>query len=76
MAKQHGTAREHILATLTRHPDRELRLADLFEEAGGRFTTNNLQESLGRLLKEGRVVKTCDHDRSVWWALAVLAHHV
>ncbi len=64
------TAREFILGTLRLHPDRELRVADLSDLCGGRYTRNNMQETLGRLLALGMVSKTIDDDRTVWWGIA------
>jgi hypothetical protein len=70
MAPEAKTARDFILETLSAHPDRELQAADLSVECGGRFTKGNLHLTLGRLLQDGKVVKTVDDDRSSWWAIA------
>ena len=70
MPKTEGTAREFILETLRQHPDRELRVADLSAECGGRFTQKNIANTLARLQAEGLVVKETDADHSVWWGIA------
>ncbi|MFZ4579833.1 MAG: hypothetical protein ACOYOB_15700 [Myxococcota bacterium] len=69
MANIIGTRRDHILNTLSQQPDRELRVSDLVDLAEGRFTRNNLQEALGQLLKEGKIVKTKEGSEA-WWAIA------
>ena len=70
MPKQTGTAREFILDTLKTYPERELQVADLSAECGGRFTLANLSTTVGRLQADGLVVKTADPDRSAWWGIA------
>ncbi len=65
-----GTAREFILQTLKAHPDRELRVADLSELCGSKFSKANFAQTLERLHADAKVTKTTDPDRSAWWAIA------
>ena len=69
MPKKTGTAREFVLKALRQHADRELRVADLHDLAGGQYKTGNIDLTLRRLLVDGKVTKTIDPDRSVWWAI-------
>ena len=75
MAKKTGTAREFILDTLRAYPDRELRVADLHELAGGKFTMGNMDLSVRRLYADSLVTKAVEPDRSVWWGIATGAGH-
>ena len=70
MTTETRTAREFILATLTAFPDRELQVTDLSIECNDRYTKGNIQLTLGRLLVEGKVVRTVEENRSAWWAIA------
>ncbi len=72
MAKKSGTAREFILDTLRAYRDRELRIADLHELAGGKFTMGNIDLSVRRLYADDLVTKAVEPDRSVWWGIAGL----
>lgn len=70
MQRTDGTARDFILETLRLYGDRELRVADLSAECGGRFTQKNIANTLARLHADGLVVKVTDADHAVWWAIA------
>ena len=70
MPKKTGTAREFVLKTLKAYPDRELRVADLFEIAGTAFKKGNLENLMPKLYAAGLVTKAIEPDRSVWWGIA------
>jgi hypothetical protein len=63
------TATTFVLAYLTEHADRELQLKDLHDGCEGRFSIANMQQSLIRLLGEGKVVRNKD-GKAAWWAIA------
>ena len=69
MPKKTGTAREFVLKTLRDHRDRELRVADLHDLAGGGFQRGNIENLMPKLLAEGLVTKATEPDRSAWWAI-------
>lgn len=66
MPTQTGTARELILAA---HPDNEMRVTDVSAACGGRFTLNNIANTLERLQVDGLVVRTVDENGTSWWAI-------
>jgi hypothetical protein len=70
MPKKTGTAIEFIMQTLRQHPDRELRIADLFDHCEGKFTKENMTNALTRAMEKGLVVRASDSDRSSWWAIS------
>ena len=70
MPKIKDTARLFVLRTLTEHADRELRVSDLFELAGGKFQRGNLENLMPKLHSAGLVTKAIEPDRSVWWGIA------
>jgi hypothetical protein len=63
------TATTFVLAYLTEHSDREMQLKDLHDGCEGRFSVANMQQSLIRLLGEGKVVRNKD-GKLAWWAIA------
>jgi hypothetical protein len=63
------TATTFVLAYLTEHADREMQLKDLHEGCEGQFSVANMQQSLIRLLGEGKVVRNND-GKAAWWAIA------
>lgn len=77
MAQSNIPASSFTLKILKTYPDRELRIADLHELSGGQFEVNNLAQALRRLSLAGKVTKTIDEDRSVWWGIVTAkdAHH-
>lgn len=70
MIPRPGTASEFVLKTLQAYPDREMRVAELAELAGGRFTKDNISLSLQAFLKDGQVVRVRD-GKEAWWAIAM-----
>jgi hypothetical protein len=68
MAKNRETATSFTLDYLTKHADRELQIKDLHEGCEGQFSVPNIQQSLIRLLGEGKVIRTRD-GKAAWWAL-------
>lgn len=69
MARTIGTATEHVLATLRGWPDNEMTLADIYDVADGKFTKENIRQSLERLAVSGKIAKTVE-GRSVWWSIS------
>jgi len=69
MPKKTGTATEFVLQTLIEYSDNEMQISDLFDHCQGRFTKENLSNSLSRLLAVGKVVRNLD-GRSAYWAIA------
>jgi hypothetical protein len=63
------TATTFVIAYLTEHGDREMQLKDLHDGCDGRFSVANMQQSLIRLLGEGKVVRNKE-GKLAWWALA------
>ena len=68
MAKNRETATSFTLEYLSKHHDREMRLADLVPGCEGRFSAQNIQQSLVRLLERGQVVRSKD-GHEAWWAI-------
>ena len=69
MPKKFGTAREFILDLLTKHPDYEMQIDDLYEEAERKWTKANLANTVARLHAKGLLSKVSEQDRSVWWSI-------
>jgi len=63
------TATTYVLDYLTEHSAREMQLKDLHDGCDGRFSVANMQQSLVRLLGEGKVVRNKD-GKAAWWAIA------
>ncbi|MFZ4580379.1 MAG: SWIM zinc finger family protein [Myxococcota bacterium] len=59
---------EFVLRVLREFSDRELRLADLASEAGGRHTKEALRQAATRLHRQGLVERTSEGG-AVWWAV-------
>ncbi len=70
MPKLTGTATEFILNTLRELADRELQVSELHTACNGKFSKENLTNSLARMLAQGTVVKSVDANRAAWWAIS------
>ena len=69
MPKKVGSASEFVLDLLKRHPDYEMQVDDIFEEAERKWTKANIANSVMRLHARGLLSKVSDQDRSVWWSI-------
>ena len=63
------TANAFVLALLTRHPDYEMQVNDIYEEAERKWAEQTISNTLDRLVKQGRVARLKD-GRHVWYSAA------
>lgn len=69
MADKKESGRDFTLRTLRQHADRELQVADLHDLCGGRYSKENLQNVLAKLLLDGIAERTVDPNRNAFWAI-------
>lgn len=70
MPKTTGTAAEFVLKLLRDHPDYEMQIDDIFEEAERKWTKANISNAMARLLEKGVVTRVTDPNRSAWWSIS------
>lgn len=66
--KRSGNAYNAILDLLTRFPQYELQVADIFEELGGKWARPTLSNNLEALVQAGKVTRLKE-DRKVWYSV-------
>ena len=64
-----GGAAVFIVDLLTRHPDYEMQVNDLWEEADRKWAAQTISNTLERLVKQGHVQRVKD-GRHVWYSIA------
>ena len=63
------TAQSFIVDLLTRHPDYEMQVADIWEEAERKWKQQTVANTLERLVAKGVVARVKD-GRNVWFSIA------
>ena len=64
-----GSAAGFIVDLLTRHPDYEMQVNDIYEEAERKWAEQTISNTLDRLVKQGSVARVKD-GRHVWYSIA------
>ncbi len=64
-----GSAAQFILDLLTRHPDYEMQVNDIYEEAERKWAAQTISNTVEKLVKQGSVARVKD-GRRVWYSIA------